>query len=231
MDITLAIRWTEILLGFAFVIQSAEHQYQANRTEKIIFSLRFLFAFLLMAGFLGPYISMALLITTFVILYYYDGPYNGGSDKMGALVLLSLTFVHWLPTQQWKEVAFGYLAIQLLLSYFISGWVKIVNPEWRNGQALINVFSYTAYPASEKIRQWAQYSKLLFTMSWAVMLFELIFPIAFLTFETLVIALFLAALFHLANAFLFGLNRFFWVWLSAYPSILWLYERLDLSLL
>ena len=35
-----------------------------------------------------------------------------------------------------------------------------------------------------------------------------------------------AATFHLANACLFGLNRFFWTWLAVYPAILWLQDRL-----
>jgi hypothetical protein len=38
-------------------------------------------------------------------------------------------------------------------------------------------------------------------------------------------ALCVAALFHLANAVLFGLNRFLWVWIASYPSILWLHGR------
>jgi hypothetical protein len=39
-------------------------------------------------------------------------------------------------------------------------------------------------------------------------------------------ALGIAVLFHLANACLFGLNRFVWVWIAAYPAILWLQSRL-----
>jgi hypothetical protein len=34
-----------------------------------------------------------------------------------------------------------------------------------------------------------------------------------------------AAAFHLANACLFGLNRFLWIWLAAYPPLLWFQER------
>jgi hypothetical protein len=41
----------------------------------------------------------------------------------------------------------------------------------------------------------------------------------------LVLALILAAWFHIANACLFGLNRFVWFWVAAYPSILWLQGR------
>ena len=63
-------------------------------------------------------------------------------------------------------------------------------------------------------------------MSWAVILFELVFPLTLLSRQTLVAGLVVAATFHLANACLFGLNRFFWTWLSVYPAILWLQARL-----
>jgi hypothetical protein len=42
----------------------------------------------------------------------------------------------------------------------------------------------------------------------------------------LIVALGVAGLFHLANACLFGLNRFLWFWIASYPSILWLQARL-----
>jgi hypothetical protein len=45
-----------------------------------------------------------------------------------------------------------------------------------------------------------------------------------------VIGLTLAALFHFVNACLFGLNRFFWIWLAAYPSLLWLQQRVGAGL-
>ncbi len=112
--------------------------------------------------------------------------------------------------------------MQIVLSYFMAGWVKIVNPHWRTGQALVDVFAFSAYPQSESLRGWAQRPRLLQVMGWAVMLFELIFPLTLLRADMLVIALVLAALFHLANALLFGLNRFVWVWLASYPSLLWL---------
>ena len=68
-----------------------------------------------------------------------------------------------------------------------------------------------------KCRSITQYG----TMSWAVILFELLLPISLFDQRLLIAALAIAALFHLANACLFGLNRFFWIWLAAYPSLLW----------
>jgi hypothetical protein len=43
---------------------------------------------------------------------------------------------------------------------------------------------------------------------------------------SLIVALVVAAGFHLANACVFGLNRFFGIWLAAYPSLIWLQGRI-----
>lgn len=179
-----------------------------------------------MLGFHTPWICLALVVLALIILNRFQGPYNGGSDRMGLLILCSLCLAHFMPSEQWQEYVFGYLALQLVLSYFMSGWVKIVNPDWRRGQALQDVFRFSAYPVSESLRVWADRPKLLLLMSWAVMLFELLFPLSLLMQTTLIIGLAIAAVFHFANACLFGLNRFFWTWLAAYPSILWLQHRI-----
>lgn len=225
MDFDLAVRLTEILLAFAFIVQSLEHLL-GFKSERLIFILRLVFSLALVAGFYTPIMCAMLFMTSIVMLHLFQGPYNGGSDRMGILILSVLCCVHFLPSIQWKDCVFGYLALQLILSYFISGWVKIVNPEWRNGRALMDVFEFSAYPVSESIRKIAHYPKLVLIGSWVVIGFEIVFPLAFLTQMTLIIGLGVAATFHLANAFLFGLNRFFWVWIAAYPSILWLHDRI-----
>jgi hypothetical protein len=159
-------------------------------------------------------------------LHRFQGPYNGGADRMGLLILFCLCLAQFAPTPFWQEIAFGYLALQLVLSYFISGWVKVVNPDWRNGRALRDVFEFSVYPVSESLRHWADSPRLLFCMSWSVMLFELLFPFSLFSKASLIAALVIAASFHFANACLFGLNRFFWIWIAAYPSILWLQQRI-----
>ena len=225
MTLEYAIRLTEILLALAFIQQSAEH-FAAARNEQVLFIPRVVLSLLLLIGFQTQWICLGLLIISLFMLHRFQGPYNGGSDRMSLLILSCLFLSHFMPTLRWQEYVFGYLAIQLVLSYFIAGYVKIINPEWHSGQALVDVFTFSAYPVSEALRGFKQWPKLLFIMSWVVMLFELLFPLALLTQITLVIALIVAALFHFANACLFGFNRFFWIWLAAYPSILWLQERI-----
>jgi len=224
MSLDLAIRLTEIMLGFAFLQQSIEH-LSAARDEQRLFLTRAALSILLVMGFQPQWISLALIVLGVLILKHFQGPYNGGSDRMSLLILCCLCLALFIPALQWRECIFGYLAIQVILSYFIAGWVKIVNPAWRNGRALQDVFLFSAYPVSESLRRLADWPRLLFLMSWAVMLFEMLFPLALTTHTTLIVGLVMASLFHLANAVLFGLNRFFWIWLAAYPSIIWLQHR------
>ncbi len=225
MTLEFAIRATEILLSLAFIQQSIEH-LNARGIERLLFAVRIVLCLLLLTGFQTPWICLALVLLTLLLLHRFQGPYNGGSDRMGILILCCLCLTNFLPITAFKELAFGYLALQLILSYFISGWVKIINPDWRNGRALNDVFRFSAYPASESMRNWANYPRILFAMSWAAILFEIVFPVTLFHRITLYIALFIAAGFHFSNACFFGLNRFFWIWLAAYPSLIWLQGRI-----
>ena len=229
MELDDATRLTEILMGFAFAQQSLEHLKSAAN-ERILFFPRLILPLLLIAGIQTGWVISSLFLIGLAMLHRFQGPYNGGADRMSLLILTCLCLTHFAPTQYWQELAFGYLALQLVLSYFISGWVKIVNPEWRSGRALWDVFQFSAYPVSESLRGWANSPRLLFSASWGVMLFELLFPLSLLSPTTLVIALTIAAGFHLSNAFVFGLNRFFWIWIAAYPSILWFQQRIFATL-
>jgi Vitamin K-dependent gamma-carboxylase len=181
-------------------------------------------------GFQPVLVEAGLLIVACILLYRFQGPYNGGSDCMSILVLLCLFLSHIAPTPFWQEVALGYLAFQLVFSYFQSGYIKIINVDWRSGRALADVFAFTAYPVSEQARKWAESPSLILVISWAVIIFELAFPFSLLNQMSLIAALFLAVIFHLVNACLFGLNRFLWIWPAAYPVLLWFQSRISLHL-
>lgn len=225
MTFETALRLTEALLALAFLQQSAEH-LRRFPDERLLFALRGILCALLLVNIAPPYPLIGLAAVSLATLRRFQGPYNGGSDRMGLLALWCVMLAQLLPSEKARELAFGYLGAQLVLSYFIAGWVKIVNPEWRSGAALRQVFAFSVYPVSESVRAWAKRPALLQRMSWAVMLLELMFPLAFFSKPALIVGLSLTALFHLANACLFGLNRFFWTWIAAYPAIIWLQTRI-----
>lgn len=220
-----ALRLTEVLLALAFLQQSAEHM-AGCRAERLLFAPRLMLSFALLAGVFTPAVLVGLALHSVVLLHWFNGPYNGGSDKMGTLVLVCLCAATLLPEGTAREAAMGYLGVQVVLSYVVSGWVKIANAQWRSGQALRDVFDYSAYPVSRQLRGLALRPRLLWALSWAVILFELALPLGLLSEGALVAMLVLAASFHVANALLFGLNRFVWAWIASYPALIWLQARL-----
>lgn len=217
------IRWIELLLSFALAQQSLEY---LSRGDRLIFLPRLGLCLLLALGLGGAWVVWGLWGIGLAMLWRFQGPYNGGSDKMTLLILTCLSLAYLAPSAYWQEMAVSYLAIQLVLSYFVSGWIKVINPEWQHGRALRDVFRFSAYPVSESLRSWADRPKLLLVMGWAVMVFELVFPLSLLHPVALKLALLCAAGFHFSNACFFGLNRFFWIWLCAYPALIWFQDRI-----
>ena len=225
MTLELAVRLAEILLGVAIFQQSLEFM-RGLQPEKTLGLMRAFLAIVLMLGFQPFLVETVLVVTSVILIKRFHGPYNGGSDTMTILVLLCIWLSHLVPAGYWQEIALGYLAIQVILSYFQSGWVKFVSADWRTGRALQNVFLFTAYPISNNLRLWAQRPQLLLWISWVVIIFELVFPLMLFNQTLLLITLGIGALFHVSNALLFGLNRFVLAWFSAYPILIWLQNRL-----
>lgn len=226
MSLDDAIRLTEILLSVALIQQSLEHLF-GLADERPHYAIRLVLALLLIAGVYPPWICAALFLNALFILRRFRGPYNGGSDLLSLLLITALVAVHLTPTGQWQEYVFGYLALQVIFSYFKSGWSKVIHRDWRTGRALRDVFLFSVYPVSEATRGWTAWPRLLCAMSWTVILLELLFPLALISQTVLIVALVAMLVFHLANFVLFGFNRFVWVWLAAYPSLIWLQTRLE----
>ena len=151
MTLLEAQRGCELLLGCAFLQQSIEHCF-GPFPVRWLFVPRLLLALLLIAGVAPLAVLAALFVLGLAALVRFDGAYNGGSDRLGLLLLTCLLVARALPNSLWAQVAMGYLAVQLLLSYFSAGWVKLLNPEWLRGRALRDVFMFSVYPVSESLR-------------------------------------------------------------------------------
>ena len=226
MSLEMAMAAMQIMVSLAVFQQSVEHASGEQGMWRGVFVARAAACLWLLTGVL-PLGALGVLWCTGVAqLHRFAGPYNGGSDKVTMLIITCLTLAHLAPSPMLSELAIAYLAVQIILSYFVSGYVKIVKSEWRSGQALAHVFWYSAYPQAESLRGWRRHPALLRLMSWGVMGFEVAFPLALLHPWSLWVAMATAGTFHLANACLFGLNRFFWIWICAYPSLIWFQDRL-----
>lgn len=157
-------------------------------------------------------------ICQILIRLKFKRSFNGASDSLTVLILLGLMLASISP--HLVLPAFYYITLQVVMSYFMAGLCKIKEPSWRSGYALedfLNLKKYASSPSA--LALFNQYPKLFKSSAWAVMLFELSFPIAFFFPPLLKIYLIAGAIFHLVNFFIFGLNRFFWLWISTYPLL------------
>lgn len=253
LDLPLAIRAFEVLLGWSLLLQSIEFlrlrqldrvgDWRIQRAEvpnalvrqvldtlyrptvyTCMLGLRGALAMALMLGQAGVGSAVILFIMALLILLRWRGAFNGGSDFMTLVGLTGLLLAHVLglftdAASAWR-VAFWYVAVQSLSSYFVSGWVKLMRPEWRSGRALTVFLDNAVYgplPANSIYRQ----PQLAMLCSWGFTLWEGLFPLALLDVRLAAMFCTIATVFHFLVFWFFGLNRFFWAWLSTFPAILY----------
>lgn len=218
MSAETAIRITEILLGFSLLLQAQEHLRIPQDHRRIhITRLILAFAMILASSF---YIPLLLFISGIYLLQKYQGPYNGGADRMTLLILLCLTIYHLASDSRIQNLALAYLAAQTLLSYFRAGWAKAMNKDWWSGLALQKILKshYVSGPPKYDFQSTFR------VLGPAIIFLELLLPFFVFSWQLLPLALLLAFIFHGVNAYVLGLNRFLWVWVSAYPAVLWLLD-------
>jgi hypothetical protein len=169
-----------------------------------------------------PLIFVVLFLTSLLLSLRWGGTFNGGSDSMTLLILLTTTLASIFPDV--PGVSLGclwYISIQTCLSYFVAGMAKLKSRNWRNGRALV-VFMERAscLPLTGATSLWqGGMGWGACVASWLVILFEGGFPLALMNPHLGLFFLGGGLLFHLTNAYLLGLNRFVFVWAAAYPAL------------
>jgi hypothetical protein len=204
-----------------------DHLFEA-RIYKALLWTRCVLSLVLMAGHAELGVSFALFVLAVLLLLRWRGAFNGGSDFMTLVGLTGLLLAHGLgtltePAQAWR-IALWYVTLQSLGSYFVSGWIKLMRPEWRSGLALTVFLDQAVHgPLPDKsIFRSPMVARL---CSWSFILWEGLFPLALWSFHVAAVFCAVAAVFHFLVYWFFGLNRFFWAWLSTFPAILYCASR------
>ena len=194
------------------------------RAYRVLIALRLALALGLMSGGLGLGGAVMLFAMALVLLLRWRGAFNGGSDFMTLVGLTGLLIAHGVGHFQgldfgWRA-GFWYITLQSLTSYFMSGWVKLLHPSWRSGRALPQFLDTGIYgplaPSSAYRKPW-----LARAISWTFTVWEGLFPLALLDVRLAAVFCAVASVFHFLVFRFFGLNRFFWAWMTTYPAILW----------
>lgn len=113
-----------------------------------------------------------------------------------------------------------FIALQVGMSYLISGVNKLFSSVWRSGDALIGVFGTRTYGHPAAYTLIRTRPPLARTLCWTVIIFECGFCLVFAV--PLIFALWIlaaGAIFHISTAILMGLNGFFFAFVATYPCI------------
>lgn len=203
-----------------FISTLLEYLLSYNKFIYII-CLRLLLSILLFS-IASPIIYGLLIIIALLISLRWRGTFNGGSDYMTLIVLIAMFIASLSSNPKFQNAAVYYLCFQVASSYFLAGLVKIKNRDWRTGKALKAFLQNTIYLDNSVSKFLIGSNKLLRLFAIITIAWELSFPLAFVNLNFAIVYLSIGFLFHLANAYLLGLNRFLFIWVATYPAVFYI---------
>lgn len=165
---------------------------------------------------------LILFATTLLIAMRWRGSFNGGSDFMTLVVLSALSVATVFSTHRMATVgALWYVALHACNSYFLAGLVKLRTPNWRSGRALVGFLQTTVYGRAPVPSAWLEQPLASRVAAWSVIGLECLFPLALINSTGCAALVGMAFMFHVGNAYVFGLNRFLLAWAATYPALWW----------
>jgi hypothetical protein len=185
-----------MILRIVFAIALIDYNFSS-----VVYSLLFLFLF----------------TSTFLITVRWRGSFNGGSDYLLLIILLSIIVGSINPNL--ATGAIWYISLQVASSYFLAGLHKVRREKWWRGIAVGSFVNSPNYSPPAIAVKLLNHSTLARLATWGVLIFELTFPLALINIQLCKFYLLAGLIFHLSNFFIFGLNRFFWIWTASYPAL------------
>jgi hypothetical protein len=216
-------RWSELRSDYSFLPEKVRQFLDWVMKDSIFNEMIKLRFFMGILAALYPHffiIFVFLFLSSFLITLRWRGSFNGGSDYMTLIILLCLCIAFLNKDSSiLAKGALWYISLQVISSYFLAGLYKIKQEKWRSGKAIYGFVSSPNYKVPQLVLTKSQDPIWAMRASWAVMIFEISFPLALLHPNLTLIYLLAGAFFHLGNFWVFGLNRFFWIWCASYPAI------------
>lgn len=168
--------------------------------------------------------ALVILLIANLLLYYRHSYGLDGADQMSLLLIITLLLCFvFVSSSAIQSIGIYFIALQLSLSYTVSGIAKLVSKQWRSGLAIQGILSTYTYGMRFTRLKLTKNKGLCKIICWMTIIFELFFPIVlFLDPQTTLICLIFGFLFHLTIAIIMGLNDFVWGFTAAYPSFYFL---------
>jgi len=146
-----------------------------------------------------------------------------GADQMRSVVLAGLLVFYAAPGQLASRAGLIFIAAQAILSYFTSGYAKLISPVWRHGEAVSGILSTKTYGDPTGSAWIMNHSYASLFLCWGTIVFECWCPLlVFAGVRGCLLFIVLGVGFHGFIAVGMGLNDFFWTFTATYPALLYL---------
>ncbi len=154
------------------------------------------------------------------LLYPAERYGTDGSDQASTMVQTVTGLARLAPSSRTQDALIWYVALQGNLSYLISGWVKLLGPDWRSGAALAGVMRTRTYGHEKVWKLTRRYPRSTRALVYGVLSLECLFPVLYLKGGRLTRpVLGGAVLFHMANGYVMGLGRFLPAFAAMHPMV------------
>lgn len=173
-------------------------------------------------------ITCIFLVVLAIIISIRGNEGTTGADQINTITLLIVGLCILSPSELSWRVGIIFLALQLIIAYSTSGWIRILQPTWRNGEDLLVVLRQHTYGNRFIWNIGKKYPKLIKYTSLSILIFESIaLLIVFMPIKVVVLYLSIGIVFHLLNAIIMGLNTFVWSFIPLYLSYFWVANELN----
>lgn len=145
---------------------------------------------------------------------------DGSDHALAVLHGAQLVAAFSKPSSHAERTAFDFVAAQGILSYFVSGFAKLVSPVWRSGVAMPAIMRATTYGDEKLYKAFRDYPALAKAVAWGTIVGETAAPITLVAPTPVRYAWQLGMLgMHAGIARYMGLNRFMWAFVAFHPVL------------
>jgi hypothetical protein len=199
-----------------------------------LLGIRLIVALLLIAAIcfhwsVRPELSILTAVTLLFTLRCPEG--NDGSDQMSLIILLVGSLAEIIHTPIAYSTALIFIAAQGALAYGTSGFLKIQQTGWRNGDFVTEILATSSFGSRQLMRLFQAHLSLRKWCGRFVAYGDCVLALAALLppLACSLVLIFGLSL-HIGIARILGLNTFLWAFVASYPAIIFvsasLYARL-----
>lgn len=209
------------------VKQGLNFIFDNPRWTGILFLRSILSLLLLIVPFTSPLTPVILvLLVTFGLLVNLRN-YSIGAEtqnRVGLMILITIMLYTLFPTSIVGKVGLWFVSLQSCFSYFTAGYTKLLQKDWRKGNAILLILGYDSLIENKKLYSIFDRHKIYaIILCWITIIMECTFPIILIYGKPILyFYLIWGLLFHVLIAIVLRINLFVWVWLATYPALIFI---------